>query len=84
MPFVKHALAFVVVSFLLTSAGLCQTSRERQALACQDDALRLCGPYIPDEVKIRDCLVARKASLSPACRAEISPAKQKKGRKSSS
>lgn len=43
---------------------------------CQGDAMRLCGPYIPDQEKIRACLVAYKAYLSPACRSIVAPRKR--------
>jgi hypothetical protein len=43
---------------------------------CQGDAMRLCGPYIPDQGKIRACLVAYKDYLSPACRSIVAPKKR--------
>jgi hypothetical protein len=38
--------------------------------------MRLCGPYIPDQGKIRACLVAYKDYLSPACRSIVAPKKR--------
>ncbi|SFK45085.1 hypothetical protein [Methylocapsa palsarum] len=43
---------------------------------CQGDAMRLCGPYIPDQDKIHACLVAYKDYLSPACRSIVAPKKR--------
>lgn len=58
----------------MTTAALCQSlSEQQEATDCQSDALRLCGPYIPDHAKIRACLVTYKAYLNPACRAIIAP-----------
>jgi hypothetical protein len=63
----------------MTTAALSQgLSQQQEAADCQSDAMRLCGPYIPDHAKIHDCLVTYKAYLTPACRAIISPAKRRK------
>lgn len=35
---------------------------------CYDDAQKLCPDAVPDEAKVRACMEAKKASLSPACR----------------
>ncbi|MCC8935022.1 hypothetical protein CI1B_44680 [Bradyrhizobium ivorense] len=42
-------------------------SMQRQA--CMGDAVRLCGAYIPDRNRIRDCMAAQVDQLSPSCRA---------------
>jgi hypothetical protein len=42
-------------------------SMQRQA--CMGDAVRLCGAYIPDRGRIRDCMAAQVERLSPSCRA---------------
>jgi hypothetical protein len=76
----KRTLAAAIV-FLgaMTTADLCLALTEQQEAAdCQDDAMRLCGPYIPDHAKIHACLVTYKAYLSPACRAIVAPAKGRK------
>lgn len=71
--------AAVVLSGVMTTAAWCQGLTEQQeAAACQGDAMRLCGPYIPDHAKIHACLVTYKVYLSPACRAIVAPAKRRK------
>ena len=40
---------------------------------CQGDALRFCGPEIPDREKIRQCLIYYRADISPACRSLVAP-----------
>ena len=68
--FVKRALVMALVSIFMTTAALSQSrSRQQETIACQDDALRLCGPYIPDQAKIYSCLLTYRAYISPACRA---------------
>jgi len=60
------AVAFVLtVSFLAAPA---HTYTEEERLACQDDAFRLCAHVIPDEQKVKACLIANMSRLSPACR----------------
>jgi hypothetical protein len=66
--FVKRALVMALVSIFMTTAALSQSrSLQQETIACQEDALRLCGPYIPDHTKIHSCLVTYKAYISPAC-----------------
>ena len=40
-----------------------------QQLACTPDAMRLCGPYVPDIDRITACMIQNKSQLSPDCRA---------------
>jgi hypothetical protein len=44
---------------------------QEQQMACQDDAFRVCGEFIPDEQRVRGCMVAKKAQLSAGCRAQF-------------
>jgi hypothetical protein len=58
----------------MTTAAFCQTPDfQMEEQDCQGDAMRLCGPEIPDHEKIRECLVYYKADISPACRAIVAP-----------
>jgi hypothetical protein len=61
------ALAFVLtVAALPTSPAAAYTAADQAA--CQDDAFRLCNNAIPDERRVRACLVANMRRLSPQCR----------------
>jgi hypothetical protein len=42
---------------------------DNQRRACEPDAFRVCGRYIPDRDAIADCLHRNVTRLSPACRA---------------
>ena len=44
-----------------------------QQQACTDDAMRLCGAYIPDVDRITVCMTQNKSQLSPGCRAHFRP-----------
>jgi hypothetical protein len=72
------AAALVGSAFMATAA--LAISEQQEAADCQNDALRFCGPYVPDKAKIHSCLVTYKAYISPACRAIIAPGKQRRHR----
>jgi hypothetical protein len=55
--------------FLAAPAAAQGTPEQQQA--CQSDALRLCGEFVPDVAKITACMAHKRASLSPACRASF-------------
>jgi hypothetical protein len=41
-----------------------QSARE----ACTPDAMRLCNEFIPDEEKVKSCMLRKRSQLSEACR----------------
>ena len=58
----------------MTTAALCEDPNfQMEEQDCQGDAMRLCGPEIPDHEKIRQCLVYYKSEISPACRSIVAP-----------
>jgi len=40
-----------------------------QQRACTPDVMRLCNEFVPDVAKITACMIRKRASVSPACRA---------------
>jgi hypothetical protein len=54
--------------FGLAGAGA-QVVDVRQA--CTPDAMRLCNEFIPDEGKVKTCMLARRAQLSQECRSAM-------------
>ena len=66
-------MAFVLTLSLLSGPASAYT--EAQRMACQDDAFRFCGTAIPDEQRVKACLVANLRRLTPACRAMFRPAR---------
>lgn len=76
---VRKLAAFGALTALLASASAAQaqgTAQERSA--CEGDAFRFCASDIPFVSKIEACLLANEAQISPACRAEFTPAKTTK------
>jgi len=64
------ALAALVVAALPTVAHA--YTPEEQA-ACQPDAFRLCGSEIPNIERVKACMLARRAQLSPECKRFFRP-----------
>lgn len=60
------------VAFVLSGMNIChaaETTRAREAHACEKDAFKFCGNDIPNKKKIAACLQANREQLRPACRA---------------
>ena len=62
LPLIALALAF----FAAAPAEAQPTPAQRQA--CEQDAFRLCNDAIPDEQRVRQCLVRNMRKLNPTCR----------------
>jgi hypothetical protein len=62
------ALGFVLagIAFAAPAPGQGYTDEERQA--CEADAFRLCGNAIPDQERVKACLITNMSKLTPACR----------------
>ena len=44
------------------------TLRDKQQAACYEDAMRLCGAFVPDEEKVTACMLTKQKQVSPGCR----------------
>jgi hypothetical protein len=55
-----------------------------QQQACQPDAMRLCGEFVPDVERITACMIKNRIRLSPPCRAVFTTPHKEKGFKHSS
>ncbi len=53
---------------LLSTPAAAQGSPEQRA-ACENDAMRLCGDFVPDVQRITACMQRKRAYLSARCRA---------------
>jgi hypothetical protein len=62
----KLPLIALALVFFALPAEAQPTPAQRQA--CQDDAFRLCQDAIPDEQRVRQCLVRNMRRLNPTCR----------------
>ena len=64
------ALAALALALGFASPAAAQGTPQQQQ-ACQGDAVRLCGEFIPDVAKIKACMSRKRAQVSAACRAAI-------------
>jgi len=62
------ALAFILTVIAFSAPAPTQAYTQEEQQACQDDAFRLCGQFIPDEQRVKACLIGNMSRLSPACR----------------
>jgi hypothetical protein len=69
-PVMTLAMATGVIAVLASSPASAQGTPAQQA-ACQGDAMRLCGAYIPDVGRIKSCMMSQVKNLSPGCRAQM-------------
>jgi hypothetical protein len=60
------AIAFALTVIGFAAPASAYTQEEQQA--CQDDAFRLCNHAIPDEQRVKACLISNMRRLSPQCR----------------
>jgi hypothetical protein len=77
----KLRLALILLGAMIAPAmtpALAQSgpSEAVQRQACMGDAMRLCGAYIPDRDRIRNCMAGQIDRLSPPCRAVFNASAQ--------
>jgi hypothetical protein len=70
LPFIALALVFFA-----TPAAQAEIS-QAQRQACEQDAYRLCQDAIPDEQRVRQCLVRNMRRLNATCRSAFQRGKR--------
>ncbi len=65
------ALGAALIVAALPRASHAYTPEEQAA--CQPDAFRLCGSEIPNIDRVKACMLARRAQLSPECKRFFRP-----------
>ena len=61
-------IAFAFLLSLTSFSGSALAASAEAQQACQDDAFKFCNDAIPDETKVRACLIHNLRRLTPACR----------------
>ena len=61
----KFALAIAAVT--MTSATVLADDQG----ACMQDALSICGQFIPNRERVAACLMSHRSNISPACRSAL-------------
>jgi hypothetical protein len=81
-PVSSVLLAAIAAAFgLVLAAGFAPAAAQgtpEQRQACQPDALRLCGEFVPDVDRITACMVKNRIRLSPPCRAVFTAPRKSK------
>jgi hypothetical protein len=69
---------------LLGSLGAASAQGESAREACTPDAMRLCNEFIPDEARVKSCMLSKRSQLSEACRLAMrsGPAAAERGERS--
>ena len=62
------SLALPVGMLLANLNGAGAQGGESAREACTPDAMRLCNEFIPDEAKVKSCMLSKRSQLSEACR----------------
>ena len=75
-PIIGFAMLLGLALMTAASPAAAQGTPEQRA-ACENDAMRLCGQYVPDVDRITACMHARRSHLSPRCRAVFSKKKKR-------
>jgi hypothetical protein len=75
MPTIRLVCALALpAGILLGSLGTASAQGSDAAReACTPDALRLCSEFIPDEGRVKSCMLSRRSQLSEACRLAMRP-----------
>lgn len=63
----RFVLGAIVLVGTFSGAMAQQYTRQQQEAACSDDAMRLCGDFVPDEARVTACMVQKRTALSPRC-----------------
>jgi hypothetical protein len=71
------------LALLLAASPVSAQGTPEQRAACEPDAMRLCGEFVPDVERIKACMYRKRAQLTPACRVYFGGGGKKKKAKSS-
>jgi hypothetical protein len=70
-------IAFAFFLSLASFAGSASAATADEQQACQDDAFKFCNDLIPDETKVKACLIHNLRRLTPACRKMFSRSRRR-------
>ena len=60
-------LILVATSALIVMASGARAETQQERQACESDAFKVCGAFIPDRDKVFACMVSKKNQLSASC-----------------
>ena len=74
---ITAAAAFLGLALTASFSPAAAQGSPAQRAACENDAMRLCGQFVPDVQRITACMSANRRYLSPRCRAVFGGSKKK-------
>jgi hypothetical protein len=78
-PYRKPILSLAALcGFALMPIAAASQGTPEQRAACEGDATRLCGQFVPDVDRITACMTQMRRYLSPGCRAVLERGARKK------
>ena len=77
-PITSLALLFGFGLMLASVPAAAQGTPEQRS-ACEGDAMRLCGQFVPDVQRITACMQQNRRYLSPRCRAVFTASRKGRG-----
>jgi hypothetical protein len=83
----KRFICLLAVAVAMLFGGLNGTRAQGSQSArdaCTPDAMRLCNEFVPDEAKVKSCMLSKRSQLSEACRLAMraSPARNERSERS--
>ncbi|MFY9695827.1 MAG: hypothetical protein WA776_15570 [Xanthobacteraceae bacterium] len=65
----RTMIALASLTAAITSGPV--VAEESGQQACMQDAMSVCGAYIPDRERVATCLMSNRTRISPACRSAL-------------
>jgi hypothetical protein len=56
---------------LIPAPGVAKAGGHGDQMACMDDAITICGQFIPDRERVAGCLISNRSNVSAACRSAL-------------
>lgn len=63
-----HVVAALTLACLFFAPIAARADAQEDQSACMVDAQTYCGQFIPDRVRVAQCLIANRRKITPACR----------------
>ena len=67
---IRIALTLGVFCLALAPAAV-RADPQQDQQACMNDAMTVCGEFIPDRERVASCLISNRSRISVACRAAL-------------
>jgi hypothetical protein len=66
-----HTTFILALLGLALSPAVVKADPQQDQQACMNDAMTVCGQFIPDRERVAACLIANRSRISVACRTAL-------------